>query len=451
MRQLLRTVQWLRVAVTYSAALATCGAMLAGGCADHTDNSESTENSSNTQTTKPSKSTGNTTDSARPADEDRGVPNLEIRDGEYVTPTGTEDLAKLPRGTVLATSSGTASKILNTANRFDFLYTTLDHTNTAVAVSGTLLLPSGTPPTQGWPLVSWAHGTTGVADVCTPSMTENLFYNEYAQVARAFLTAGYAVVATDYLGLGTAGIHSYSIGEDLGNAVADSVPAAHQLSDQLSPEWFGVGHSEGGQAVLFATRAAAKNPDFPLRATVAMAPSSNLQLAFPSIASGGLPADLVYGTYLLAGLSRVDPSLRPEDFLGPSALKEKDLLFESGCLLDGLEAFNGLAASDILAIPEEKIASLSELLAKVGNAHLEPTLGPLLVVQGETDHDIPAGVTALLVDQLTALGVDVTYREYPGLDHDRVLGPSLCETLEWLTTHGGPPAPNCVAEPTDMS
>src|SRR6202012_1095533 len=38
-----------------------------------------------------------------------------------------------------------------------------------VPVSGTLSLPKGTPPQGGWPLISWVHGTLGVADRCAPS------------------------------------------------------------------------------------------------------------------------------------------------------------------------------------------------------------------------------------------------------------------------------------------
>lgn len=40
-----------------------------------------------------------------------------------------------------------------------------------IAVSGALYLPVGNPPTQGWPLLAWAHGTLGIADACAPSWT----------------------------------------------------------------------------------------------------------------------------------------------------------------------------------------------------------------------------------------------------------------------------------------
>src|ERR1700677_1252030 len=38
-----------------------------------------------------------------------------------------------------------------------------------IAVSGALYLPRGAPPEGGWPLLAWAHGTVGIADVCAPS------------------------------------------------------------------------------------------------------------------------------------------------------------------------------------------------------------------------------------------------------------------------------------------
>lgn len=37
------------------------------------------------------------------------------------------------------------------------------------AVSGTIAIPPGQPPAEGWPVLSWTHGTTGVADICAPS------------------------------------------------------------------------------------------------------------------------------------------------------------------------------------------------------------------------------------------------------------------------------------------
>jgi pimeloyl-ACP methyl ester carboxylesterase len=237
----------------------------------------------------------------------------------------------------------------------------------------------------------------------------------------------------------------------MGNAVVDIVPAAHAANDELSPTWFAVGHSEGGQAVLFASRAASRHPDLPLAGTVAIAPSSHLELALPVIAAGGLPADVVYGLYLLVGLSVVDPSIDPAQLVGPAGAAVLDRVTTSDCLLDTLAELGGTDVTTVFDLPDDEMARLSELLGRVGDPDREPTVGPLLVVQGETDHDIPAAITAELVVRLRELGVDVTERVYPGLDHDRVLGPSVCETLTWMAEHGGPAPTDCVAAPTDMS
>ena len=126
-------------------------------------------------------------------------------------------------------------------------------------------------------------------------------------------------------------------------------------------------------------------------------------------------------------------------------------MVESGCLLDGLAALRGVDASTIFSIDETTMARFSALLGSVGNIEPSEVVGPLLVVQGADDHDIPAAITGLLVDDLRAARVDVEYREYPALDHDTVLGPSLCETLVWMADHGGPRPETCVPEPTDMS
>lgn len=354
-------------------------------------------------------------------------------------------------GDVIAAGETAPSDVFDGALRTDLLYHSTSRTGDDVAVSGTLLVPDGEAPDGGWPVISWGHGTSGVADVCAPSTSPNLFYNEYAQQVQWFLDAGYAVAATDYVGLGTPGMHSYSVGEDLGNAVADIVPAARSIDADLGTTWYGVGHSEGGQAVLFATRAAARHPDLELGATVAIAPSSNLQLALPVIAGGTLPRDVVYAVYFLAGASTVDPSIDPAELVGPAAVPHLDLLLRDGCLVEGLDALGGSSMDELFAIPDEDMRRISALLGEVGNPDQEPTVGPVLIVQGEDDQDVPPIATDALVASLQDQGADVTYRTVPDEDHDTVLGPTVCETLDWLAEHGGPTPTDCEPAPTDMS
>lgn len=104
------------------------------------------------------------------------------------------------------------------------LYTSMDARWNAglLPVSGTLYLPKGTPPVGGWPVVAWAHGTLGVADVCAPSWA--LHRSRDATYLNRWLEKGYAVVATDYQGLGGPGPHPYLIWEAEGRSLTACVP-----------------------------------------------------------------------------------------------------------------------------------------------------------------------------------------------------------------------------------
>jgi dipeptidyl aminopeptidase/acylaminoacyl peptidase len=67
-----------------------------------------------------------------------------------------------------------------------------------------------------------------------------------------WLKAGYAVVQTDYEGLGTPGDHPYLIGVSEGRSVLDMVRAARKLDSSLGKRVVIAGHSQGGHAALWA-------------------------------------------------------------------------------------------------------------------------------------------------------------------------------------------------------
>ena len=127
--------------------------------------------------------------------------------------------------------------------------------------------------------ISWAHGTTGIADQCAPSRDgSNARSVSYAYpLLQRWLKAGYAVVRTDYEGLGTPGDHPYLIGRSEGHSVLDAVRAARKLDKRLGKRVVIAGHSQGGQSALWAASLAPKyTPDLKLRGTVAFAPVSHL-------------------------------------------------------------------------------------------------------------------------------------------------------------------------------
>ena len=87
-----------------------------------------------------------------------------------------------------------------------------------IAVTGTALVPSIAAPDGGRPILSVAHGTTGIADECAPSHDPS---SDVAAHIR-YVNAGYLVAISDYEGLGTPGRHPYLVGESEGRSVLDA-------------------------------------------------------------------------------------------------------------------------------------------------------------------------------------------------------------------------------------
>lgn len=162
------------------------------------------------------------------------------------------------------------------ATAYRILYRSQGRDGKPIAVSGIVIVPQGPPPPGGRPIVAWAHPTTGVVARCAPSLASTLF--EGIQGLKLMLARGYIVVATDYPGLGAAGPHPYLIGDSEGRALLDSVRAARLLPAAGASKRFAVwGHSQGGQAALFAGLLA-KNyaPELDLVGVAAAAPATEL-------------------------------------------------------------------------------------------------------------------------------------------------------------------------------
>jgi acetyl esterase/lipase len=139
------------------------------------------------------------------------------------------------------------------------------------------------------------------------------------------------------------------------------------------------------------------------------------------------------------------------DLLGPDGRSRESLVTKDGCLVDTYAKFQSVPAGGTFALDDATMKEVSSGMAAIGNPDQSATVGPVLIVQGATDADVPAGLTAEMASHLKDLGSDVTYREYPGLNHDQVLGPSACDQLAFLAAHGGRPVGKCEPYATDLS
>ncbi len=187
---------------------------------------------------------------------------------------------------------------------------------TPVQVSALVVIPSTPAPAAGRPVIAWLHPTTGIAQGCAPSQGPTPFAQ--IQGLTQFLAHGDVVVATDYPGLGLPGPHPYLVGSSEARAALDSVRAVHNLPEARAGTRFAVwGHSQGGQAALFAASLAPSYaPDLQLVGAAAAAPVTDIGALLNQPAEDPLWGGLL--AYTVTAWSQVY-RLTPADIVTPDA------------------------------------------------------------------------------------------------------------------------------------
>ncbi|MGU3432779.1 lipase family protein [Actinomycetes bacterium M1A6_2h] len=142
-------------------------------------------------------------------------------------------------------------------------------------VSGAVFTPAGAPPPGGWPVIAFAHGTSGIQEGCAPTSTNDL--SGATVLIATYLKLGFAVAATDYQGLGGPGVHPYLNAKTAGLNVIDSVRALRKVSSGVSVKWAAFGGSQGGAATWAANeQSVAYAPDLDLVGTVSLVPAADV-------------------------------------------------------------------------------------------------------------------------------------------------------------------------------
>jgi pimeloyl-ACP methyl ester carboxylesterase len=301
---------------------------------------------------------------------------------------------------------------------------------TTVEVSGMVLAPDARVPVPagGRKVVSFAHGTTGIADSCAPSQAQ-------PPLAAATLTfplvrAGYVVALTDYAGLGTPGEHAIYVAGPEGRAVLDAARAARALTTTGAGQevvlW---GYSQGGQAAMAAgAQAADYAPELRIRGVVATAPLADLPASLATLQGG---TDGV-GYLLLAmiGLADTDPTIDLTRYLTPVGRRLLATAYDR-CAGDVMTASVGTSIS--MAFTTDPLADprFASGFARQRDDVIR-RMAPTLLLQGDRDVVIRPSVTDRVVSRLCDRGTTVDYRRFPSADHGSILGVSMTDLMTWV-------------------
>ena len=318
-----------------------------------------------------------------------------------------------------------------------------------VVVSGLIAIPTGQAPKGGRPVVSWGHGTTGVADECAPSRTPASAFRSVTGL-NAMLNRGEVVVATDYLGLGMPGVHPYLDGDSAARSMIDAVRAVRRLPGaQAGNRFVAWGFSQGGHATLFvADRAAAYAPELHLVGAAAASPPTQLLPIFKADVPSR--AGKVVVSYAIASWSKYYGA-PVQAVAKPEAISEVRQIASTCSLTDGDDLHLGLDTfsydrTGFLKDGAEKQRVWGRLIER-NNTPLPNPKVPLFVAQGTWDQMVEQPVTRNYIKRACAKRVRVRYVEEAGADHGGAARRASRSVTSWINDRfGGVAAPDdCTA------
>ena len=341
-----------------------------------------------------------------------------------------------PEGTSLA-EAGQAMRIL---------YSSTDGLDgkTPVAVSGSLFLPKGEAPADGFPLIAWAHGTVGVADVCAPS--NNPRSERDTKYLTHWLQQGYAVVASDYQGLGTPGGHPYLATRPASYSVLDAIRAVQGDPNlKLSKAVVLVGQSQGGGAA-FATAGEAVTyaPDLDIRGTVATGTPYFTNDTAPAVRDpNAVSGVFAYSLYIMYLAEQADPSFKIADYVTEKAKPLIDST-RTQCLGKTATMIMADKFTPANAFTKDPTPDTAKFYPLMAYSTLK-VKGPVFMGTGGKDADVPPpGQERLFTDACKA-GSVIEHKVYADLDHSGTVNGSLADSTPFVKKAfaGEPITGNC--------
>lgn len=301
----------------------------------------------------------------------------------------------------------------------------------STTVSGALFVPGSPPPPGGHPLVSYAHGTTGITRDCGPSDRDSMF-GDLTAVAD-FLAAGYAVVTTDYQGLGVRpgqqAPHPYLEPRTAAYNVIDAARAAQSTDLGVGGRWFAVGRSQGGGAAWSTAEEFAQYGDGAgeLVGAVAVAPLLDAGYFVTRAQEGSLSrAQRFLYPLVVHGVAQAQPAVRPGDHLTGLSTDTAPVCSADRTALAGLSVPDDAALN---AVTPGAAQTLSHALEGYALPRLATNV-PIAVFYGGTDPLIPVDVMEDTLTRACELGDRLMRVRHDHQGHGVDPGPAMATWMQ---------------------
>ncbi len=355
-------------------------------------------------------------------------------------------------GQLLLVTLGVNISLDTGVDLYRITYTTTGTDMSPDTASGLLMLPDIID--RELPILVYQHGTTdGRSDV--PSNLDGGY-----QLGAIFAGKGMAVIAPDYLGLGTSrGFHPYVHAETEATAALDMLIAVHSYMQEQEIAWneqlFVTGYSQGGHAAMAFHKYVQENvPElFTVDASLPMSGPYSVSSVMRDLAFRdepyGFPAYLVYST---RGIKEILPSLYEDEsevFKDPF-LNDINTFIDSG---DGLFDMNERIVQTLVAqfgssVPKQifvdsvlNVFEMDEdhpfnMALKESDVVDWTPEAPVLMLYCPTDDQVPFTNSILADSVMNANGAEnVSSMDVSGganLDHTDCIVPALNVGIPWL-------------------
>ena len=307
-------------------------------------------------------------------------------------------------------------------------------------------------------VMSWTHGTTGMGDAACPSTQpdparELVTYFQSGSTTQidygipglqSFIDEGWIVAATDYQGMGTEGVHQYTVNRTNARDGVNIVHAVQEMNLGAGNQFGVIGWSQGGGS---AAAAAELDPsdygDLTLVGSVAMSPGVPVvAIHQPGLgtALGGdapIPPD-GHLFMILCGMAAAFPeTLSLDDVLTPVGKR----IFEENWNTAPVHHLSDILGrafkheGPVMAINKAKFPAWVQAFT-TSSATLTKPVCPILVLIDKQDENGPCPLPWQLgyIDAIQKLGGEISSSEYPHDDHFSLPQASIAEAQRWLVS-----------------